>query len=78
VGVTAAAVKPTRRARARLALVTSAPWRWWRDLDASERVLYRAIALLAAGFALAWPPAGLIVPGLLYTAVFFKLTWRAG
>jgi hypothetical protein len=56
----------------------TAPLRWWRALDASERVLYRAIALLGAGCALAWPPAGLIVPGLLYTAVFFKLTWRTG
>lgn len=43
--------------------------RWWAGLDATERVLYRGLALLAAGIApVVWPLA-LIVPGAVLTGL---------
>jgi len=52
------------------------PHSWWSGLEPAERVLYRAVVLLGAGFALVWPPLGLIVPGLLFAAVFFGFSLR--
>lgn len=49
---------------------------WWAGLEASERVLYRALALLAGGFAMWIPPLALIVPGLVLTLVFFGFSLR--
>lgn len=49
---------------------------WWTGLDPAERVLYRALTLLAAGFALWVPPLALIVPGLVLTLVFFGFSLR--
>lgn len=54
----------------------TAPVRWWSGLDPAERVLYRAVVLLAAGSAFVWPPLALIVPGLLFALVFFGFTLR--
>jgi hypothetical protein len=47
------------------------PVRWWAALTPPERVLYRAVALLAIGFALIWLPLGFIAPGLIFAVVFF-------
>lgn len=47
------------------------PIQWWAALTPPERVLYRAVALLAIGFALVWVPLGFIAPGLIFAVVFF-------
>lgn len=52
------------------------PLRWWAALDPPERVFYRAVVALGAGFGLAWPPLVLIVPGLLWALVFFGFSLR--
>ena len=46
-------------------------WAWWGALEATERVLYRSLVLLAAGFALIYPPLALIVPGSILALAFF-------
>lgn len=51
-------------------------WAWWTALEPAERVLYRAVAFLAAGCALVYPPAGLIVPGALFALAFFDFSFR--
>lgn len=53
-------------------------WTWWSALAATERVLYRSLILLAAGFALVYPPLGLIVPGSLLALVFFGFRFGRG
>ena len=52
------------------------PWRWWCALAAEERVLYRAAVLLATGSGLIWAPLALLMPGLLFAAVFFEFSLR--
>jgi hypothetical protein len=51
---------------------------WWSSLDATERVMYRGLVLLAAGLALVWVPAALIVTGAVLTAVSLGFTLRRG
>lgn len=62
--------------RARATRVALAPLRWWNGLDAAERVLYRAVALLGAGCGAVWAPLALIVPGVLFALVFFGFSLR--
>jgi hypothetical protein len=53
--------------------------RWWNALQAVERILYRALGLLAIGFALTPLPAlAFIVPGAILTLVFFGFSLRRG
>ena len=66
---------PGRIARDILRLA-GAPFRWWHDLEAPERVLYRAVACLGVGFGLAWLPLAFIVPGVLFALVFFGFSLR--
>ncbi len=65
-----------RRLVSAIASAARRPGRWWNLLDPAERILYRAVVLLGAGFALVWPPLGLIVPGALFAAVFFGFSLR--
>jgi hypothetical protein len=51
---------------------------WWSSLEALERVMYRGLVLLAAGLALVWVPAALIVTGAVLTAVSLGFTLRRG
>ena len=56
--------------------VTSFLLGWWNALGPPERVLYRAIGLLAVGCGMVWLPLAFIVPGILFAAVFFGFTFR--
>lgn len=64
----------------RIARALSAPFRaasgWWVGLEPPERVLYRALVLLGPGCALIYPPAGLVVPGVVLALVFFGFSLR--
>jgi len=63
---------PLRAAARRSAALVRRPVRWWHALGALDRVMYRACALLGAGFALTpWPQLGLIVPGVLFALAYF-------
>lgn len=44
---------------------------WWGNLTAAERVLYRAMALLAVGTGGFDWRFGFIVPGVIFALVFF-------
>jgi hypothetical protein len=52
------------------------PVAWWRGLDPQERVLYRAMVLLAAGGIVTWPPLAFFLPGTLLVLVFFGFSLR--
>lgn len=60
----------------RLRAILRRPLDWWAALSPPERVLYRAIGLLAIGCALVWPPAAFLVPGLVFALVFFGFSFR--
>lgn len=63
---------PLRAAVRRTTAVFRRPVRWWNALAALDRVMYRACALLGAGFALTpWPQLALIVPGALFALAYF-------
>ena len=60
----------------RLAAQPLRPFGWWSGLAPSERVLYRSVALLAAGCGLVWLPLAFIVPGIVFGLVFFGFSFR--
>jgi hypothetical protein len=73
--MTVQSVTPLRPGQ-RFARQLARPLRWWSALTPNERILYRAVGLLAVGFALVWVPLGFIAPGLIFAAVFFVSTLR--
>lgn len=60
----------------RLRALRTAITTWWRGLDPSERVLYRAMGLLAVGGGLIAPALAFLIPGALLALVFFGFTFR--
>jgi hypothetical protein len=56
----------------------TAPARWWRALEANERILWRCILLLAIGGGLIWPPLAFLLPGVVFGLVFFEFSFRRG
>lgn len=64
--------------RAGVVSVTRRSWRWWTNLEPSERILYRAVVLLGVGCGLIYPPLAFIVPGVLFGLVFFGFSLRRG
>lgn len=49
---------------------------WWPGLEPAERLMWRGLALLAAGFIVAGlAPLALIVPGAVLTAAAFGFTF---
>jgi len=65
-----------RRAIRRTLTALGAPLRWWHALTPDERVLYRAVLLLAIGCWLVTPALGFIVPGVIFALVFFGFSFR--
>lgn len=49
---------------------------WWKGLEPAERVLYRAVALLALGGIVTWPPLMFFIPGAVFALVFFGFSLR--
>lgn len=73
-------MKRLRRGASGLARFVTWPVRrlgsWWNGLLPPERVLYRAIGLLAIGSAMVAPALAFIVPGLLFALVFFDFSFH--
>jgi sugar phosphate permease len=70
-------VTALRRAAMRIALTMETIGLWWGALEPGERVLYRAMALLAVGAGgFDWRLA-FLVPGALFALVFFGFSLAA-